>query len=196
METPRQIIERVTNDLVPSISEMLGISEIEACAQILGFAEKAKELASTKTDDIFRQGDGDTILTRARSDPQILAWVEKRRTEGVTDDDIRWFWNMCAFEQAMIGGIDQIIRTSMYEYLKGKGWVPERAGHRVRQLHAIFGDFDEGGGDDRPLPHELKRRIVQYIERYYGSSKAIQQKTSEASSFNALVRAEIRKGSL
>jgi hypothetical protein len=58
-------------------------------------------------------------------------------------------------------------------------------------------DTSHRSGDDRPLPYELKDRINRYIEkRRLHDPEAYKQDIQISSSFNALVRKEIRANNL
>ena len=71
---------------------------------------------------------------------------------------------------------------------------------KVRKFHPIYGDPKDTAhtkGEDRPLPYELKDRINIYIEkRAKESSGNYKAEIEKATTFNALVRKEIRAGKL
>jgi DNA invertase Pin-like site-specific DNA recombinase len=81
-----------------------------------------------------------------------------------------------------------------YNYEEQK-W--EDATAKVFQLHPKYGDPTTGEGHDRPLPPELKRRIMDYVERQYRADRnRFGERLRSETSFNALVRNEIRAGNL
>ncbi len=73
----------------------------------------------------------------------------------------------------------------------------EEAGKRVKKSCPIFGDPDDAHvtGEDRPLPHELKDRINIYVEkRSQTDPEKLKKEIEGSSSFNALIRKEIKNG--
>ena len=80
------------------------------------------------------------------------------------------------------------------------GLNSEEAAKEVGKIHAIYGDPDDtprGSVEDRPLPWELKDRIVTYTERRFRQDPDnFKEDLKKASSFNALVRKEIRDGKI
>ena len=161
-----------------------------------GMGQEAYERACKRTRDIYTEGHGIQMLQRESADASLHTAFEKRRAEGVTDDDIRWWWNMSVFEQEMLLAQDEINRMALYSYLRGKGMESADAAKEVFKRHVKWGDPTDETGDDRPLPCELKRRIVSYIEQFYGAPAELQKRMADMSSFNALVRKEIRNGNL
>ena len=75
-----------------------------------------------------------------------------------------------------------------------------RAAMEVGRWHPVYGDprdTTHGAGDDRPLPHELKDRVNVYVQRQIQIDlAAFRQRLAGSSSFNALLRHEIREGNL
>jgi hypothetical protein len=71
---------------------------------------------------------------------------------------------------------------------------------KVEKSLPIYGDPDDTShktGDDRPLPDELKNRINIYIEkRVRDNPEKYKNEIEESSTFNALIRKEIKAGNL
>ena len=69
-----------------------------------------------------------------------------------------------------------------------------------RKYHPFFGDTNDSthvSGDDRLLPEELKDRINKYIEkRMLNDPEEYKKDIENSSTFNALIRKEIREGNL
>jgi hypothetical protein len=64
-------------------------------------------------------------------------------------------------------------------------------------MFPMYGDPNDTtstAGEDRPLPHELRGRIDEYRKKH--GAEAIQTWSDNHSTFNAFVRAELRKGRL
>ena len=173
-----------------------GMTLEDAQEAVEGMAQVAYERARNRTAAVYTEGQGTQLLQREAVDASLHAAFEKRRAEGVTDDDIRWWWNMSAFEQEMLLAQDEINRMALHSYLLGKGMKSADAVKEVFKRNAKWGDPTEETGDDRPLPCELKRRIVSYVEQFYDNPAELKRKLAGESSFNALVRKEIANRNL
>jgi hypothetical protein len=109
---------------------------------------------------------------------------------------------MCVWEQQMLLETDNLNRIPMFEFLtKDKGFSLKEAAKEVRRLQPIYTTDLSGTdtSDDRPLPAELMRRIIEYRERNLSTvqaAEALKARMASESSFNALVRKEIRAGRL
>jgi len=75
-----------------------------------------------------------------------------------------------------------------------------RKSWRRSKERPVYGDPDDQGyfdGDDRPLPACLTHRVAVYTQlRRRRDPDALQKDIAESSSFNALIRQEIRAGRL
>lgn len=76
----------------------------------------------------------------------------------------------------------------------------DEAAIQIRKFYPIYGDSNDTThttGDDRPLPYELKDRIDVYIEkRVKENSEKYKSEVQQSSTFNALIRKEIKAGNL
>ena len=153
---------------------------------------------------------GDIIVGKAETDNETIKKIaesvhqklSRKKGEGVTEDDVRWWWNLNDIERRMLLKQDEISRMTLFihelqnstESTKEKS--ADKAAAQVRKFHPAYGDPDDTThtkGDDRPLPYELKDRINIYIEKRAQSDHDEYKKEIEQSStFNALVRKEIR----
>lgn len=144
---------------------------------------------------------GDKILEKEKSDENTHRVLEKLRQEGVRDEDIRWWWNLNSVERAMMLKVDEFHRLALHIKCRQEdGLSVEQAAEQVRKHHPIFGnpeDTTHTQGDDRPLPEELKDRINIYVEKRFTSDpEKFKEEIEQSSTFNALVRKEIRAGKL
>lgn len=149
---------------------------------------------------------GDMLLEKEKSDEKTRQILRKKRDEGVRDEDIRWWWNMNDIERRMMLKTDEINRMALFiNEMKGstattKELAAKKASNEVRKFHPIYGDPDNAKhtkGDNKPLPAELKDRINIYIEKRFKSDPEKYKKDIESSStFNALIRKEIKAGNL
>ena len=144
---------------------------------------------------------GDKILEKEKADENTHKVLEKKRREGVRDEDIRWWWNLDNLEKMMMLKVDEFHRMALHIKCRQEdGLSVERAAEQVRKHHPIFGDPEDTThtqGDDRPLPEELKDRINIYVEkRFANDSEIFKKEIEQSTTFNALVRKEIRAGKL
>ena len=144
---------------------------------------------------------GDRLLERELIDDRVKALLEKKRAEGITDHDIRWWWNMSHLERALMAKLDQLNRhVLLRQFIDEQELSPEEAARKLRTYDPLFGDVDEaqtGSPDDQPLPYELKERVRRYVQRRaIVDAAALTRDIEDSSSFNHLVRKELRRGNL
>ena len=142
---------------------------------------------------------GDALIEGAQEgQTECVARVESARNEGATEADIRRWWNLDDLKRRMICWAEEVaVRLPMYLTAKQHGLSDDDAAEKVRSLFPVYGDPQDtryGTGDDRPLPHELRHRVENY--RRNRSVAQMREKLKGYSSYNALVREEIRGGSL
>jgi len=70
----------------------------------------------------------------------------------------------------------------------------------MRKRYPLFGDPDDTSqstGEDRPLPYELKNRINIFVQkRLQKDPETFKNEIEGSSTFNALVREEVKKGNV
>ena len=80
------------------------------------------------------------------------------------------------------------------------GLDPKQAAIQVGKYHPMYEGTHEirpTSGDDRPLPPELMDRVNLYIEkRWHEESDGFEDEIERCSSLNAILRREIRAGSV
>jgi len=187
------------------ISKMSGFTESEAretaTAYLDAAIQEAKKLGRYDYPDNF----GDLILGVAVTDDSIVAEDALRirkelfakRKDGVTDEDVRSWWNLSEVERGMMLQIEDAARmTTMISALR-RGKTEHKAAIQVRKYHPIYGNPEDTSvthGNDRPLPIELRDRINKYIESQMMNPMSYKKKVKEATSFNAFVRKIIKTG--
>lgn len=142
---------------------------------------------------------GDILLEKEKSSGNVNQNFENKRKEGVKNEDIRWWFNLNDVERRMMLKIDEIFFVLRFKHEIESGKTDDEAGEEVRKHNPIYGDLNNethGNGDNRPLPLELKDRINIYIEKQGIGNPNFKQQINSFSSFNALVRHEIRKGNI
>lgn len=165
----------------------------------------------------FPKNLGDIILGEADTDdPEIQEFVSHvrnnlatKKEEGVTDNDIKWFWNMDDIERRMMEEFSNnsrwalFIKTFFENSHLGEEEAADRAAAKVRKYHPFYGNPKDGsyskktgtGINDRPLPYELRDRVSSYISSIEDEN-SFNKEIQESSTFNALIRKKIHEGRL
>lgn len=187
---------------VPMFEEMMGMPSVQAKQTFRDLFADAKQLSKAQGTLDLPTNFGDVLLEDETSDDEVKAMLSKKREEGVTNEDIKWWWNRHDLERAMMVKVDEFNKLALYiELTEEDGQPSKRAAHWMRKQHPYFGDPDDTThttGEDRPLPFELKDRINRYVEdRAQRDPKEFKTDIDiRSSTFNALVRREIKNGNL
>ncbi len=144
---------------------------------------------------------GDLILEKEKNDENTRRVLEKKRREGMRDEDIRWWWNLNGVERMMMLKVDEFYRMALHIKCREEdGMSVEQAAEQIRRSHPIFGNPEDAThtqGDDRPIPEELKGRINIYIEKRMKSDpEKFKAEIKQSTTFNALIRKAICAGKL
>lgn len=193
---------------------MMGMSSAEAKKMAGDMLDQAIEESKKEGTYYLPQNLGDIIFGDAGSDNQTIKNVAesirqklpKKKAEGVKDGDVRWWWNLNDIERRIMLKPDEIAKMSLYISLRKKSEETsqekaiEKVLVEVAKFHPVFGNPDDithSSGDDRPLPYELKDRINIYIgKRAKENSEKYKSEIEQSSTFNALIRKEIKAGNL
>lgn len=195
-------VEKQLEDLyVPRFQSMMGMSLSQAKSTFRDLFSMAREEAQKDGTLNLPLDLGDSLLEKETKDMNIKSMLEKRRKEGVRDQDIRWWMNCHELERKMMLKVDQWASYTLFKKLvEEDGLTSEEAAKEVRKTHPFYGDSDDtshASGEDRFLPFELKDRINIYIEkRAQENRQDFKEDIKKASSFNALIRKEIRSGNV
>jgi hypothetical protein len=139
------------------------------------------------------------LILREQGLPGFGRIVELARADGATDVDIANWYDLHEYEKHLIVKFDELCRMALFLDRLEKGAATPDAAADVRRAHPMYGDLLDTSnttGDDRPLPYALKGRVNRYIEKQANNLAAYRQRRDEYSTFNALVRAEVRQGRL
>lgn len=181
-------------DLYTNLLSAAGIPEAKDVAQ----QWLDESIAKSNQEGLYGVSNlGDIILKREQTSG-LSENLERKRKEGVRDDDIRWWFNLDDIEKRMLLRMDEFYRLSLYLALLHDGKKEEEALAAVAKFHPIYGDLTDerfGKGDNRPLPYELKDRVNIFIEKKAGNHD-YKAEIESSSTFNALVRKEIKAGNL
>lgn len=196
----KKLIERELLQLYSQMFSQLPIGwTLEQARKEVKKAIKAYEIQAKKerTDDL-RKNFGNWILKAYELRiPNAMRIVEKARKEGANDEDIRKYWNLHDLQRRMVVWSENVFRYSTFLAAREEGLSPDEAIIKQRKMFPMYGnpeDTRHTSGDDRPLPHELRGRVDVYREKH--EAEIIQKKVSKYSSYNAFIRAEIKKGNL
>ena len=207
-------IEKALLDLYTQTLSMMNMPSAEAKKMSGDILDQAIEESKKEGTYYLPQNLGDIILGNAESNnPAINRFAEcirqklpKKKMEGVKDEDVRRWWNLNDIERRMTVMQDNISKTSSYIMLTEKNnesSQEKRSEKAVAKVKKSFPDFDDSddtsysSGDDKPLPYELKDRINIYIQKRTNENpEKFKTEIEQASSFNALIRREIKTGNL
>jgi len=185
---------------VPMLQDIMKTSASEAKKTFRGLLKRAKAASKKDGTANFPLNSGDILLDREAAEPDTKDMLTKKRKEGVRNEDIRWWWNMHDLERCIMVEIDNLHKMAMFTHSLEHGMTYTEAAAKVRKYHPKYGDPEDtsnASGEDRPLPYELKDRVNNYIEKKALSDpEGLKKQVEQSSSFNALVRDEIRKGNI
>ena len=158
---------------------------------------RAKEQARRERTNCLPVDHGERLLIRELVEDEVRAEMALRRADGVTDSDIRWWWNMPDLERRLLLATDDISRIAAIKAFMDQGHDEDDAVARMRKLHPIYGRSIETTGEDRALPCELKERVNIWTKRrIMEDQENFNAEMEAATTFNALVRGAIRRGLL
>lgn len=183
---------------VPMFQTMMGMTLTQAKSTFRDLIKKAKKESLKEGTSKFHQNFGDILLEKESTNSHFKSMLAKKRNQYVRDEDIRWWWNMHDLERRMMIEVDNLSGFALFLKLKEDGLNEDEAGKRVKKSRPIFGDPGDTStstGEDRPLPFELKNRINIYMQkRSQTDPEKFKNEIAESSSFNALIRKEIKNG--
>jgi len=180
--------------------EIVGMSPSQAKSAFHNIIQEAKKESLKEYSSGLSENVGDFILAKELSDEKIRSIVAKKRNEGVRDQDIRWWFNMRDLEIRILLKVDDISIHSLFVKLREHGLSEDDAAKEIRKRYPLFGDPDDTSqstGEDRPLPYELKNRINIFVQkRLQKDPETFKNEIEGSSTFNALVREEVKKGNV
>jgi hypothetical protein len=195
-----EIRKSLQKNCIPQLMEVMDISLPQAQVTFAELLRQAKKESQELRTAHFPEDYGRVLLAGEAKDEKIRSMLASRRSEGVRDLDILWWWNMHDLERRMMLKVDEQRRTTEYLRYRQAGLSKAQAGEQVRRFYPTYGDPEDMKHDDPEdshLPPELKRRIDLYIEnRSQADPDGFKEAMEGSSSFNALVRREIQRGNL
>ncbi len=194
-------VQSQLENLYVPMFQMMGMTAAQAKSTFRDLYRQAESEAKAEGSINLPTNLGDILLEKEGSRQETQSMLAKRRKEGARDEDIKWWMNRHELDRKMMIKVDEMSRLALFSKLRGEDQLSEEeAARQVTKYFPIYGDPDDtstSGGDDRPLPFELKDRINLYIqERSQREPAKYKKDITESSSFNALIRKEIRAGNV
>lgn len=142
--------------------------------------------------------------------PGLSERIEWARSEGATDENIVWWWNLSPIDRIMLRGTDKAFRQAALLEFINMGIKPEELIEKGKRTFTNYvedkpdissmtpGDKEYFLSEDRPLPIELHNRVDIYLKNNSDSNNLykMQQEKDTFSSANAWVRYLIKNGRL
>ena len=156
----------------------MGMSESEA-------KKMSKELIADVKQELKDSPDlpvkfGDYILENESVNEKIGNMLSDRRKLGVSDEELREWWNKSALERSVIRKIDEMFHMTVFMWAREHGMSPEDASGHVKNSLPMFSETDL----DNALPYEWKEKVNIFITEYVVANKERSQ--AEAKQFNTL----------
>jgi hypothetical protein len=193
--------KRLEPQYISFFQESMGMPEEVARQIFKAFADEQKEAAHRDATDRLPETFGEILLERERTDETVRDAFLPKRAEGVTDQDIAFWWNMHDLERRLICKVDEMNRILLFEKLmQNSGMTEPEAAGMVAKRFPIFGDPNHlvlKAEDDRPLPFELKWRVNRFMaERTQADPEKFHEEVEASTSLNAILRRALRDGIL
>ena len=143
----------------------------------------------------------EAYMRSCEADPVAARRLKVKREDGVTDEDLAWWWGLHDLDRRMMLLDDDASRVAFCLAKRNDGLEEEEAIAELRTVMPIYGDptdTEHTTDDDRPLPVELKDRVNSWVEREASMRGRWKFRVfvDRFSSMNALIRSRIRKGYL
>ena len=187
------IEKRLEPQYISFFQESMSMPEEVAREIFKAFVEEQKEAARREGTDRLPESFGEILLEHERTDEKVKNAFASKRAEGVTDEDIAFWWDMHDLERRMICKVDEMNRILLFEKLvRSDGVAEPEAARMVAKRFPIYGDPNHlvlETEDDRPLPFELKWRVNRYMtERTQSDPEKFHEEVEASTSLNAILR--------
>lgn len=171
-----------------------GASSREAKALAIQFVDEA--IAEAKASGIYEDqgGRGSTVLAAMSAEDK-----NRLTLEGVSSDDILWWWNMSAVDRLVWVNQSEASRLGMFLQRRASGDDDAAAALAVKRTLPMYGyvSDDKVGPQDQPLPFELGRRISEHMRSaQLRDGLRFKDTTDKFTTINAYLRHKIRQGDL
>lgn len=197
----RQLEKRLATEMELAF-QGLGMSKGHArklARQILDSAKhEAKRMGQEA--DLYREGDGDSLVERAKSSPEMQRLLERLSRQGVTNEDFRQWHNLSLLEKLCLREQDNAAVAGLFLDRQDQGMSSGDAAETVKAQVPLYtwniDDIDDANPHAK-LPVELKARVNGYqLRRFATDPEGLQEDIERAGSFNAHVREQIARDAL
>lgn len=188
--SPRE--QKLERQFIPIIMKDIATKE-EAQMIFRKLLQEVKADMGYKSDSPHNMGD--YLLKNEINNTRIKRMIEKRRLFGVTDEQIRQWWNKDELERGLIKKFSEFQRMAIYSMLKNQGMSSKEAGKKVKMCFPTYGEKDLS----LHLPYEIKEKVDNYIYTSLSNPQtaaAIRQQIEAAGSVNDFIVAKIEQGIL
>jgi len=196
-----ELEKQLKKQYAPIFRKMMGMSAAQANKTFKELYAKIKADAEAEDTLNLPMDLGDRLLQKETEDKKVKQALDKKRTDRVTDDDIRWWWNRHDLARRMMNKVDEVFVYSLFLKLtKQDKMKTKQANEKIKTLRPMFGNPDDarfGKADDRPLPDELRQRVNAYImQRGQKDPASLRNAVQACTSYNAFIRKKIKAGKL
>jgi len=141
---------------------------------------------------------GNILLDQGGTKEEAQRLEQIKKTDGVTNEDILWWWNLKELERRFLNNLDIFHRTALYLECKRQGLSEEQAIKKLLKFRPKWSiTLEDSTDENRPLPAELMDRVNRYvIERFKSNPDKFKAECEKSTSFNALIRKEIQAKTL
>lgn len=102
---------------------------------------------------------GDFLLQNEKNNEDFKQMLANRWAIGVTEQEIRDWWNKSGLERRMIRQVFEMDLKSAFIYFRSRGLSYEEAGEHVRKNMIVYGEVEL----DINLPYEWKDKVDSLI---------------------------------
>ena len=158
-----------------------------------------EEAMQSASGDTHKESEGREFIDAVRAnDSKTLERLATELGDGVTAEDIRWYWSLHPVARAAMDYFDEELQGKMFFDLHAFNLCVRDLEQDMQRRLPVFG-FKYFDHADAPLPIELKRRFILFMARTKRSPSAFEEwnlRLKGASSMNALIREMIVSGEL
>lgn len=197
-EIEKTELESQLREFYTGVMTNAGMSKREASAMVKDIVEEAKRRGAEEATDNLPSDYGRQLIRLADAgNLQAAAIVNRAREDGASDADIEEWWGLQDLQRRLVVWSESVFRLGIFNNAKASGKGDEDAGRIVWKMFPIYGipeETDPHTGEDRRLAHEIRGRVDRY-RREHGAAK-ISEESKSFLTYNAFVRAQIRRGHL
>ena len=164
----------------------IGMSSLQAKETFdLLISEVKKDIASSSPlPDCF----GDYLLENEKSNEKIKDLLSEKRQVGVTDKEIRDWWNKSELERGLIQKSDDLLKMSVFSWARDEGMSVDESTAHVRKSLPMYGDKNL----HEHLPYEWKEKIdLLVLENIKNDANSAKEEAAPYKTLNDYIREKI-----